>query len=255
MVRWRRRLSSGNVVSFFRAGSMHLCRSLGTSGWHNTVLHKAVPNMRHPNAATPHAPNPGSRPKPALPGLQVCTLYRNEKDAPEFLFLAAASLYALTGNAAYRADADKMWPTGPQSVEQQTFLYNWNNVLIQGVVILSMEADSPGATRNRDFYRRFLRTSVSLWSQCSNEGESIINFYRFCECVPPTLLPRQSANAPGRGAHFNRQSIAGSSCSRCITQRGQAPPGPGQRSPRGSAWSMCMGESEVVLPALSPVAA
>eukprot|EP00892_Ulva_mutabilis_P000075 jgi/Ulvmu1/10068/UM006_0015.1 len=118
------------------------------------------------------------------PVRSVCTLYRNEKDAPEFLFLAAAALYALTGNADYRADADTMFPTGPQSVEQQTFLYNWNNIVTQGIVILSMEPDVPAAANSRDFYRRFLRTSVSLWSQCSNEGEAIINDYKFCERTP-----------------------------------------------------------------------
>ena len=116
--------------------------------------------------------------------MQPCLLYLNKKFAPEFLFVAAASLHALTGKTLYRADADTMWPMGPQSVEQQTFLYNWNNILIQGAVILAMQPDVPGAARNRDFYRRALRSSVALWSQCSNQGEAIINYYTFCECVP-----------------------------------------------------------------------
>ena len=120
-----------------------------------------------------------------LLAVQTCTLYRNSKPAPEFLFVAAAALYALTGDASYRADADSMFPTGPQSVEQQSYLYNWNNVLTQGIVILSMEPDVPGAQRSRTFYRGFLRTSVGLWSQCSNDGEATINFYTFCECAAP----------------------------------------------------------------------
>eukprot|EP00892_Ulva_mutabilis_P000071 jgi/Ulvmu1/10064/UM006_0011.1 len=116
--------------------------------------------------------------------LSPCLLYLNKKFAPEYIFVGAAALYALTGQPFYRADADALWPSSENSVEQQTFLYNWNNILTQGIIILSMQPDVPGAVRSRDFYRRFLRTSVSLWSQCSNEGEAIINYYKFCERTP-----------------------------------------------------------------------
>eukprot|EP00892_Ulva_mutabilis_P000072 jgi/Ulvmu1/10065/UM006_0012.1 len=112
----------------------------------------------------------------------VCTLYRNEKDAPEFLFAAAAALYALTGDETYRADADAMWPEA--TINYQLFLMNWNNVVTQGIAILSMAPDLPGAARSRDFYRDFLRRSVGMWSECSRDGESIINNHKFCERTP-----------------------------------------------------------------------
>ena len=64
--------------------------------------------------------------------MQACLLYQNTKPPRDFLFVAAAALYALTGRAVYRREADSMWPKDPQfSIDQQSFLYNWNNVLTQ----------------------------------------------------------------------------------------------------------------------------
>lgn len=113
----------------------------------------------------------------------MCLLYQNQKPPPDFLFVAAAALYSFTGEAAYRFDADALWPRAPQfSVDQQTFLYNWNNVLTQGAIILSMSPDVAGAQRSREFYREALRISVELWSRCSNEGAASIGRATFCRC-------------------------------------------------------------------------
>eukprot|EP00892_Ulva_mutabilis_P000083 jgi/Ulvmu1/10075/UM006_0022.1 len=113
-----------------------------------------------------------------------CVLYLNEKPPNQYLFVAAAALYALTGDAYYRGDADSMWPTPEQFPELQTYLYNWNNVITQGVVILSISPDLPGAARSRDYYRKYLRTSITHWAQCSNEGAAIFGDYKFCERTP-----------------------------------------------------------------------
>eukprot|EP00892_Ulva_mutabilis_P000098 jgi/Ulvmu1/10089/UM006_0036.1 len=111
----------------------------------------------------------------------VCSLYHNGKDAPEFLFAAAAAMYALTGEARYREDADVM---SEASMGHQIFLLNWNNVFIQGAMLLSMEPDVPGAARSRDFYRRLLRESVGLWSECSNDGDALQGTKHYCERTP-----------------------------------------------------------------------
>ena len=113
--------------------------------------------------------------------LQVCTLYRNEKEAPEYIFVAAAALYSLTGVAAYRTDADSMWP---EFATYQVFLYNWNNVVMQGIVILTTAPEAPGAERSIEFYRDFMNKGVSMWSECSNHGVSIFNNHKYCECAP-----------------------------------------------------------------------
>lgn len=118
--------------------------------------------------------------------LQPCQLYLNEKPPTQYLFTAAAALYALTGKAYYRGDADVMWPKGTaETTVQRTFLYNWNNVLAQGTIILAAQPDLPGMLRSRDFYRNYLRATAELWSRCSNDGEAIANYYRFCECAFP----------------------------------------------------------------------
>ena len=63
--------------------------------------------------------------------VQPCELYLNEKPANQYLFAAAAALYALTGDPYYRGDADSLWPAPEEFPELQTYLYNWNNVITQ----------------------------------------------------------------------------------------------------------------------------
>eukprot|EP00892_Ulva_mutabilis_P000074 jgi/Ulvmu1/10067/UM006_0014.1 len=109
-------------------------------------------------------------------------LYRNEKDAREFLFVAAAALYTLTGDPGYRADVDALWQDG--WAKCQLFLNNWNNVITQGLTILSMVPEAPGARRSRGFYRGLLRSSVGQWSECSNGGAATMKRKQFCGCVP-----------------------------------------------------------------------
>jgi len=128
--------------------------------------------------------------------VQPCVLYLNQKPPFQYLFVAASALYALTGDAYYRYDADYFWP--PESPDLLTFLYNWNNVVTQGLVIMSMSADLPAAQNSRDFYRGFLRTAVDMWAQCSNTGEFRMKDKQFCECalLPPRRLRAASFPAP-----------------------------------------------------------
>lgn len=128
--------------------------------------------------------------------LQSCGLYRNTKDAPIFLFVGASALYSLTGSAMYHAEADAMWPMF--DAVYRIYLYNWNNVVTQGLVIMSMSADLPAAQNSRDFYRGFLRTAVDMWAQCSNTGEFRMKDKQFCECalLPPRRLRAASFPAP-----------------------------------------------------------
>ena len=41
--------------------------------------------------------------------MQPCELYYNQHPAEQHLFAAAAALFALTGNSAFRDDADAWW--------------------------------------------------------------------------------------------------------------------------------------------------
>lgn len=63
--------------------------------------------------------------------VQPCGLYLNEKPPTQNLFAAAAALYALTGSAYYRGDADSLWPSPEDFPELLMYLYNWNNVVPQ----------------------------------------------------------------------------------------------------------------------------
>eukprot|EP00892_Ulva_mutabilis_P000079 jgi/Ulvmu1/10071/UM006_0018.1 len=109
-----------------------------------------------------------------------CDLYRNTLDPRFFLFAGAAAMYSLTGRADYRADADMFFPEAEASYRM--FLYNWNNVVAQGVLLLSMAPDEPGAARSRTVYRDWLRTGVAQWSECSNSGSFQMNGVNtFCE--------------------------------------------------------------------------
>eukprot|EP00892_Ulva_mutabilis_P000076 jgi/Ulvmu1/10069/UM006_0016.1 len=111
-----------------------------------------------------------------------CSLYRNTKDPQMSLFVGAAAMYFLTGREDYRADADAMFPD--ERAMFYIYLYNWNNVVAQGLVLMSMAPDSPGALRSQEYYRGWLRTSVGFWSSCSNDGEAKVYDYRFCERTP-----------------------------------------------------------------------
>eukprot|EP00892_Ulva_mutabilis_P000082 jgi/Ulvmu1/10074/UM006_0021.1 len=117
-----------------------------------------------------------------LPVQSPCVLYLNSKPPNQYLFVAATALYALTGDAYYRFDADYFWPT--ESPDLLTFLYNWNNVVAQGVIILAMQPDHPGASRPRDFYRNLLRAAVAHWARCSNAGASNFFDFTFCQRTP-----------------------------------------------------------------------
>lgn len=66
-----------------------------------------------------------------LCSVQPCELYYNQKPPNQYLFVASAALYALTGDAYYRGDADSMWPAPETFPILQTYLYNWNNVITQ----------------------------------------------------------------------------------------------------------------------------
>jgi hypothetical protein len=55
--------------------------------------------------------------------VQTCDLYANDKPPQQQLFVAAAALYLLTGNPAYKTDADTYWDDN-----WRLFLFNWNNV-------------------------------------------------------------------------------------------------------------------------------
>ena len=127
--------------------------------------------------------------------VQPCVLYLNQKPPFQYLFVAASALYALTGDAYYRYDADYFWP--PESPDLLTFLYNWNNVVAQGVIILSMQPDLPTAQRPRNFYRSLLRSAVAHWARCSNAGASNFFDFTFCQCVTPALqLHRRAVCQP-----------------------------------------------------------
>lgn len=114
--------------------------------------------------------------------MQPCILYLNSKPPLQYLFIASSALYALTGDAYYRFDADYFWPE--ESPDLLTFLYNWNNVVAQGVIILSSQPDFPGAARPRDFYRTLLRSAVAHWARCSNSGSSEYFDFTFCKFAP-----------------------------------------------------------------------
>lgn len=116
-----------------------------------------------------------------LTAVQPCVLYLNSKPPLQYLFVASTALYALTGSSYYRYDADYFWPT--ESPDLLSFLYNWNNVVSQGVVILSSQPDFPGAARPRDFYRGLLRAAVSHWARCSNSGATQFFDTTFCQCA------------------------------------------------------------------------
>ena len=112
--------------------------------------------------------------------MQPCDVYPNSKDVEEYLFVAAAALYAYGGAAAYRADADSYGPSDLQGLDHRTFLYNWDNVLTQGVIILAAAADLPGAALPRVHYQNLLRNAAETWSQCSNNGGAGIGGYEYC---------------------------------------------------------------------------
>lgn len=58
--------------------------------------------------------------------MQTCTLYDNQKPPEQQMFVAAAAMYYITGNADYRTQADEYWDESWYS-----FLFNWNNVPAQ----------------------------------------------------------------------------------------------------------------------------
>lgn len=108
--------------------------------------------------------------------LQPCELYYNPKPPDQQLFTAAASLFSLTGNAQFRAEADKLW-------DPKAFLFfnNWNNVWSQGVTILAStdRPDPPGVAIAKQTYQAYLKAGVNLWVDCSLNGKNS----NWCKCA------------------------------------------------------------------------
>jgi hypothetical protein len=59
--------------------------------------------------------------------MHPCKLYLNRKSPAQQLFMAAAALYWLTGDVAYRKDADTFYGNSNPFL----FYNNWNNVVTQ----------------------------------------------------------------------------------------------------------------------------
>ena len=114
-----------------------------------------------------------------LCAVQPCELYRNDKPAEQQVFAAAAALFALTGDAKYRATADRLIAAAGSSAF--TFFNSWNNVWAQGVTILaSTERQDPaGATRSKGRYREDLKQAVAYWTDCYERGSN----GGFCKCA------------------------------------------------------------------------
>ena len=118
--------------------------------------------------------------------MQPCVLYTNSKNAKENLFAAASALFLLTGDKQYRIEADQFfdWTYG-------AYLYNWNNVAQQGVIILAAAVAPPGMNITRSNYQDMLRTTTTNWAGCSLSGTSFYKDNVFCKCVS-TLLELES---------------------------------------------------------------
>jgi hypothetical protein len=110
--------------------------------------------------------------------LQPCELYANTKNAKQNLFAAAASLFLLTEDINYRIEADEFfdWSYG-------SFLYNWNNVAQQGIVVLSASVDAPNMNITRAMYRDMLRQTATNWAGCSLNGTATWKGNTYCKCV------------------------------------------------------------------------
>lgn len=115
--------------------------------------------------------------------VQPCILYANSKNAKQNLFAAASALFLLTEDANYRREADEFfdWTYG-------SYLYNWNNVAQQGVVILSAALDVKGSNFTRAMYRDMLRQTAKNWAGCSLNGTASYNGNTFCKYVLLVLL-------------------------------------------------------------------
>lgn len=113
--------------------------------------------------------------------MQPCELYFNTKPPEQQLFTAAAALFSLNGRAAYRADADRLLDPG----RAFTFLFNWNNVWTQGILILATtdRADPGGVSRPQREYKERIAQGTQFWSDCSKNGQNS----NFCECGPALL--------------------------------------------------------------------
>lgn len=110
--------------------------------------------------------------------MQPCALYANSKNAKQNLFTAAAALYLLTQDLNYRIEADEFfdWAYG-------SYLYNWNNVALQGVAVLAAAVDAPNMNTTRAMYRYMLRQTATNWAGCSLNGTASWMGNTYCKCV------------------------------------------------------------------------
>ena len=114
--------------------------------------------------------------RPTARAVQPCELYGSKKAPQQQLFAAAAAMFAMTGDAKYRRDADGFF-------QQGAFLFNnnWDNTWAQGVTILATtaRADPANTARSQGTYRAAMKASVKDWTDCSINGAK----GEFCKCA------------------------------------------------------------------------
>lgn len=105
--------------------------------------------------------------------MQPCNLYYNPRSPLQHLFVAAAALFSLTGEAQFRVEADQWYD---QAGEEETFLFfnSWNAVWAQGVQMLATadQADPNDILVSKQGYSERLKLGVSFWTDCSEDGSN-----------------------------------------------------------------------------------
>lgn len=106
--------------------------------------------------------------------MQACELYSFNNDIDRQLFAAAGALYWLTGDAAYRTDADKIYRSGFQ------FWWQWGHPWPTGMISLAAAPDPKSKPANdKSYYTDQLRRYVERWTDCSGGRKT-----SYCECGP-----------------------------------------------------------------------
>lgn len=109
--------------------------------------------------------------------MQPCVLYTNSKNAKENLFSAAAALFLLTQDPYYRIEADQFF-----EYTYGSYLYNWNNVAQQGIIVLAASKAPPNMNITQSMYKDMLRMTTSNWAGCSLNGTASYKDNIFCKC-------------------------------------------------------------------------
>jgi hypothetical protein len=62
----------------------------------------------------------------------------------------------------------------------------WNRrcaIGVQGLLLMAMAPDVPGAARPKSYYEGKLREVAGYWSACSNDGQAGMGSWTFCKCA------------------------------------------------------------------------